>query len=81
MIGVCRLRTIQLSKKTLEYRLDNDPPLAARAFVLPFVTLYDAGIGCWEAKYTYWAIRLFQLDPRLKTVVPTPSHPSYIKSP
>src|SRR6516225_10129702 len=27
----------QLSKKTLEYRLDDNPPRAARAFVLPFV--------------------------------------------
>ena len=44
----------QLGKKTLEYRLDDDPPRAARAFVLPFVTLYDAAIACWEAKYTYW---------------------------
>ena len=66
----------QLSKKTLEYRLD-DPPRAARAFVLPFVTLYDAGIACWEAKYTYWAIRPFQLDPEVKPVFATPNHPSY----
>ena len=67
----------QLSKKTLEYRLDADPPLAARAFVLPFVTLYDAGIACWEAKYAYWAIRPFQLDPDVKPVFATPNHPSY----
>jgi membrane-associated phospholipid phosphatase len=67
----------QLSKKTLEYRLDNNPPLAARAFVLPFVTLYDAGIACWDAKYTYWAIRPFQLDPDVKPVFATPNHPSY----
>ena len=67
----------QLSKKTLEYRLDEDPPLAARAFVLPFVTLYDAGIACWEAKYAYWAIRPFQLDPDVKPVFATPNHPSY----
>jgi membrane-associated phospholipid phosphatase len=67
----------QLSKKTLEYRLDDDPPRAARAFVLPFVTLYDAAIGCWEAKYTYWAIRPFQLDPEVKPVFATPNHPSY----
>jgi membrane-associated phospholipid phosphatase len=67
----------QLSKKTLEYRLDSDPPRAARAFVLPFVTLYDAGIACWEAKYTYWAIRPFQLDPEVKPVFATPNHPSY----
>ena len=67
----------QLSKKTLEYRLDDNPPRAARAFVLPFVTLYDAGIACWEAKYTYWAIRPFQLDPDVKPVFTTPNHPSY----
>lgn len=67
----------QLSKKTLEYRLDDNPPRAARAFVLPFVTLYDAAIACWEAKYTYWAIRPFQLDPEVKPVFATPNHPSY----
>jgi membrane-associated phospholipid phosphatase len=67
----------QLSKKTLEYRLDDNPPRAARAFVLTFVTLYDAAIGCWEAKYTYWAIRPFQLDPEVKPVFATPNHPSY----
>jgi membrane-associated phospholipid phosphatase len=67
----------QLSKKTLEYRLDGDPPRAARAFALPFVTLYDAAIACWEAKYTYWAIRPFQLDPQVKPIFVTPNHPSY----
>jgi membrane-associated phospholipid phosphatase len=67
----------QLSRKTLEYRLDNNPPRAARAFALPFVTLYDAGIACWDAKYTYWAIRPFQLDPEVKPVFATPNHPSY----
>jgi hypothetical protein len=67
----------QLSRKVLEYRLQDDPAQEARAFVLPYVTLYDAGIACWEAKYTYWAIRPFQLDPELKAVVPTPNHPSY----
>jgi membrane-associated phospholipid phosphatase len=67
----------QLSRKTLEYRLDNNAPRAARAFALPFVTLYDIGIACWEAKYTYWAIRPFQLDPGVKPVFATPNHPSY----
>jgi membrane-associated phospholipid phosphatase len=67
----------QLSRKTLEYRLDDNPPRAARAFVLPFVTLYDIGIACWEAKYTYWAIRPFQLDPDVKPLFTTPNHPSY----
>ncbi|MCP3462941.1 vanadium-dependent haloperoxidase [Bradyrhizobium sp. CCGUVB23] len=67
----------QLSKKTLEYRLDDNPPRAARAFVLPFVTLYDVSIACWDAKYAYWAIRPFQLDSDVKPVFATPNHPSY----
>jgi hypothetical protein len=67
----------QLGKKTLEYRLDGDPPRAARAFALPFVTFYDAGIACRDGKYTYWAIRPFQLDPDVKPLFTTPNHPSY----
>jgi membrane-associated phospholipid phosphatase len=45
--------------------------------VLPFVTLYDIGIACWEAKYTYWAIRPLQLDPHVKPLFTMPNHPSY----
>ena len=67
----------QLSKKSLEYRLDASPPRAARAFALPFITALDAGIACWDAKYAYWAIRPFMLDPEVKPVVTTPNHPSY----
>jgi membrane-associated phospholipid phosphatase len=66
-----------LSKKTLEYGLADNPPRAALAFVLPFVTLYDAAIACWEAKYAYWAVRPFQLDSEVKPVFATPNHPSY----
>jgi membrane-associated phospholipid phosphatase len=67
----------QLSKKSLEYRLDASPPRAARAFALPFITALDAGIACWDAKYSYWAPRPFMLDPDAKPVVTTPNHPSY----
>jgi hypothetical protein len=67
----------QLSRKTLEYRLDDNAPRAARAFVLPFVTVYDSGIACWDAKLTYWAIRPVQLDPDVKPIFTTPNHPSY----
>ena len=34
-------------------------------------------VACWDAKYAYWAIRPFQLDPDVKTLFPTPNHPSY----
>jgi PAP2 superfamily len=67
----------QANKKILEYRLDVDPPRAARAYALESIAAYDSGVACWDAKYTYWAIRPFQLDPTLKTVFPTPNHPSY----
>ena len=67
----------QTSMKVLEYGLGSDPPRAARAYALQTVTLYDTGIACWDAKYAYWAIRPFQLDPGFKPLFTTPNHPSY----
>jgi membrane-associated phospholipid phosphatase len=67
----------QANKKLLEYRLDADPPRSARIYALESIGGYDSSVACWDAKYTYWAIRPFQLDPTLKTVFPTPNHPSY----
>jgi membrane-associated phospholipid phosphatase len=67
----------QANKKILEHRLDSDPPRAARAYALTSIAAYDAGVACWDAKYAYWTIRPFQLDPALQTVFPTPNHPSY----
>ncbi len=34
-------------------------------------------IACWDAKYTYWAMRPFQLDPEFTPLFTTPNHPSY----
>jgi membrane-associated phospholipid phosphatase len=67
----------QIGRLVLEYRLENDPPLAARAYALQSITGTDSGIACWDSKYTYWAIRPFQLDPEVKPLFPTPNHPSY----
>jgi membrane-associated phospholipid phosphatase len=67
----------QIGRLALEYRLDDDPPLAARAYALQNITSIDTGIACWDSKYTYWAIRPFQLDPDVKPLFPTPNHPSY----
>lgn len=67
----------QLSQQVAEYRLDANPPRAARAYALLSVAHYDAFVACGEAKYAYWAIRPFQLDPALATVFATPNHPSY----
>ncbi len=67
----------QIGRLILEHRLDDDPPLAARAYALQNIAAIDAGIACWDGKYAYWAIRPFQLDPDVKPLLPTPNHPSY----
>jgi len=61
----------------LESGEGRDAPRAARAFALLNAGFHDAGVACWDAKYTYWTIRPFQLDPEFRTVFPTPNHPSY----
>jgi membrane-associated phospholipid phosphatase len=60
-----------------ERRLDTNPPEAARIYALVSVTQNDAILACWDAKYAYWAIRPFQVDPQFVTLFPTPNHPSY----
>jgi membrane-associated phospholipid phosphatase len=61
----------------MEYGQGRDAPRVARAFALLNVGFYDAGVACWDAKYTYWTIRPFQLDAEFRPVFPTPNHPSY----
>jgi len=63
-----------------EHHLENDPPQAASIYAAMSAAQYDAIVACWDGKYTYWAIRPFQLDPNFKTLFPTPSHPSYPSS-
>src|SRR3989449_2144333 len=52
---------------------------ATHLYALLSATMFDAQIGCWDAKETYWFIRPWQADP-LITVVPAvgkPNHPAY----
>jgi membrane-associated phospholipid phosphatase len=65
------------SQWMFEDRLDDNAPWAARAYALMSVAHHDSMVACWDAKYAYWAIRPFQLDPEVKTLFPTPNHPSY----
>lgn len=68
------------SRLLFEHHLDGNPPRAAQIYAAMSVSQYDAILACWDAKYTYWAIRPAQLDPALVTLFPTPSHPSYPSS-
>jgi membrane-associated phospholipid phosphatase len=67
----------QTTRQIAVYGLGANPPQTARVYALTSVAYYDAMVACWDAKYTYWAIRPFQLDPTFTPLFPTPNHPSY----
>ena len=50
----------------------------ARNMALLNMSLMDASIACWDAKYTYFNPRPSQMDNRIKTVTGLPNFPSYI---
>jgi membrane-associated phospholipid phosphatase len=50
---------------------------AARVLALTNMALFDATIGCFDAKLAYYYIRPVQYDPTIKLSVGMPNHPSY----
>ncbi len=52
---------------------------ATHLYALISATMYDAVIGCWDAKQTYWVIRPWQADVAITATaaVGKPNHPSY----
>jgi membrane-associated phospholipid phosphatase len=52
---------------------------ATHVYALLGASMFDAQIGCWDAKETYWLIRPWQADPGITVVaaVGKPNHPSY----
>jgi membrane-associated phospholipid phosphatase len=67
----------ELSQKLFEYRLDLNPPRAARAYALVSIAGYDATVAAWDSKFFYWTARPNQFDPSLTTVIPTYPIPDY----
>ncbi|MCC6456266.1 MAG: phosphatase PAP2 family protein [Caldilineaceae bacterium] len=65
------------SRLLFENGLDANPPRAAHLYAAMSVAQYDAFVGCYDAKYTYWSMRPFQIDPELKSLFPAPNFPSY----
>lgn len=49
----------------------------ARVHAVLHMATMDATIACWDAKYTYWSIRPFQVDGSITTPVGRPNFPSY----
>ena len=50
---------------------------AARIMFLMNAAMFDALVGCFNAKYAYWFIRPPQADPAITLPVGLPPHPSY----
>jgi PAP2 superfamily len=50
----------------------------SRNMALLNITMMDAAISCWEAKYFYFTPRPSQVDPSIKTTTGTPNFPSYV---
>jgi membrane-associated phospholipid phosphatase len=52
---------------------------ATHLYALLSATMFDAQIGCWDAKETYWFVRPWQADAGITVVaaVGKPNHPSY----
>ncbi|MBJ6110232.1 phosphatase PAP2 family protein [Hymenobacter sp. BT523] len=67
-----------LNRKLFETGQYLDAPRAARAYALLSVAAFDAGVACWDAKFSYWGIRPDQYDPSYQPVLPvTPPFPGY----
>ena len=49
---------------------------AARIFSAMHASVFDAMIGCWDAKYHYWTVRPYDVE-QFPLVLSKPNHPSY----
>jgi hypothetical protein len=67
----------QLAQKIFEYRWDQNPPRAARAFALTSIASFDTLVACWGTRYIYWYPRPFQIDPSIAVTFITPNQPAY----
>ena len=71
------------SAKTCVASRSDNPCEATHLFALLNATMFDAAIGCWDAKLFYWFIRPSQADHGIKlipAIAPPsglPNHPSY----
>ena len=54
-----------------------DERRATEVFALTQAAVFDALIGCWEAKYHYWTLRPSQADPAISLAFTLPNFPSY----
>lgn len=78
-VDVAFLVLEEVNQKIHEYKLDTNPPRAARTYALAFTAMLDAYIACWDAKYHYLVGRPIHFDPTIDTLwttYPLASYPS-----
>jgi membrane-associated phospholipid phosphatase len=69
----------EVNQKIHEYKLDTNPPRAARTYALAFAAILDGAIACWDAKYHYLVGRPIHFDSTIDTLwttYPLASYPS-----
>ena len=54
-----------------------DERAATELFSLMHAAMFDALIGCWDAKYYYWTLRPTQANSAISLAFALPNHPSY----
>jgi membrane-associated phospholipid phosphatase len=54
-----------------------DERAATQVFALTQAAIFDALIGCWDAKYHYWMLRPTQANPAISLAFALPNHPSF----
>ena len=54
-----------------------DERAATEVFSLMHSAMFDALIGCWDAKYYYWTLRPTQANSAISLAFALPNHPSY----
>src|SRR5262249_27507050 len=52
-------------------------PFAVRPYLYVAQAMYDATVAAWDSKYAYNRPRPNEMDPTLRTRIPTPRSPSY----
>ena len=54
-----------------------DERAATEVLSVMHAAVFDALLGCWEAKYHYWLLRPSQAAPAVSLALPLPNHPAY----
>lgn len=54
-----------------------DERRTARVHAVLQMAIMDATIACWDAKYTWWTVRPYHVDPSITTPVGRPNFPAY----